>query len=58
MRSIVLSNLKRVSDIGVRCLATGCNHLEALNGKDESIGLFTLDERDKCSLNTKSSHLQ
>lgn len=33
LRSIVLSNLKRVSDVGVRCLATGCNHLEALNGK-------------------------
>ena len=58
LRSIVLSNLKRVSDIGVRCLATGCNHIEALNGKDESIRLFTLDERDKWSHVLNHLHLQ
>lgn len=33
LRSIVLVNLKSVSDVGVRYLANGCHYLEALNGK-------------------------
>ena len=32
LRSIVLLNLRRVSDVGIRYLAS-CRHLEALNGK-------------------------
>ena len=31
LRSIVLLNVKRVSDVGIRCIAS-CQHLEALNG--------------------------
>ncbi len=33
LRSIVLVNLKSVSNVGVRYLANGCHYLEALNGK-------------------------
>ena len=33
LRSIVLLNLKKVSDVGVRYLANGCHYLEDLNGK-------------------------
>jgi len=66
LKSIVLLNLRRVSDVGVRCLAAGCHHLEALNGSglamlsdgvDRSFGLEGLQALGKSKCSRKMKHI-
>jgi F-box/leucine-rich repeat protein 2/20 len=68
LKSIVLVNLKRVSNAGIRCLATGCPNLESLNasglvmlsdGVDRSFGLEGIQALGKshCSLTMKRLNL-